>query len=218
MIRFFVLIWCLLLFSACSTTTPKNAWQIQSANAYESHQKYFLQDEDALARTDLKRAIKYAKQSSDMDTLATIYLSECALHVSILEEDKCKDYMEIEPLISDVKLHSYYLFLQNNYSTEEIKNLPYKYQNFAALRLKNDFNAAQKEILNTEDILSKMIMASLIKNSLDSSTIKMLIDEASLYGYKKNILNWMQFYETKITDEKEKTILKEKLKILKDSK
>ena len=218
MIRFFLATSCLLLFSACSTSTPKNSWQIQSVNAYESHQKYFLQNEDALSKTDLKRAIKYAKQSSDMTTLATIYLSECALHVSALQEDDCKDYTEIQTLVNDEKLHSYYLFLQSRYDASDIKNLPSKYRTFAIYKLKHDDENAQREILNTKDIISKMIMASLIKNSLHVSTIKTLIDDISVYGYKKNILGWMQFYEAKISDEREKNIIKAKLNILRDSK
>lgn len=218
MIRTFLLTWCLILFSACSMSTPKNAWQIQSVNAYESHQKYFLQNEDALARTDLKRAIKYAKQSSDLTTLATINLSECALHVSALEEDKCENYLSLEPLVKDVKLHSYYLFLQKNYDGNVIKNLPSKYQTFATLMLQNRFDDAQKELLSSDDILSKMIMASLMKNSLHVSSMSTIIDEASFYGYKKNVLSWMDFYTTKLTDQDEIKSVKEKLKILKDSK
>jgi hypothetical protein len=199
-------------------STPKNSWQIQSVNAYESHQKYFLQNEDALARTDLKRAIKYAKQSSDLTTLATISLSECALHVSVLEEDRCENYLSLKPLVNDEKLYSYYLFLQKSYDAKDIKNLPTKYQAFASLILQNKYDDAQKELLASEDLLSKMIMASLMKDSLHVSSISTIIDEASFYGYKKNVLSWMEFYTTKTTDEKEKNKIQEKLRILKDSK
>ncbi len=214
-----ILLACTLIFlSACSTSTPKNDWQIQSVNAYESHQKHFLQNDDSLSNIDLKRAIKYAKQSSDLTTLATIQLSECALHVSVLEEDSCKEYLSLEPLVKDAKLHSYFLFLQNNYDANDIKNLPSKYQTFATYKLQKNYVAAQKEILASKDIVSKMIMSSLMKDSLHGSTIKSIIDEASFYGYKKSVISWMEFYRTKTTDFKEKNIIEEKLKILKDSK
>ncbi len=218
MIRFYLLPCCLLFFSACSTSSPKNSWQIQSVNAYESHQKYFLQNEDALARTDLKRALKYAKQSANLTTLATIELSECALHVSNLQEENCAAYLAIEPLVNDVKLHSYFLFLQQKYEQKDIKNLPDKYQSFASLLLQKRYEDATKELLSTEDFLSKMIMASLMKKSLHVSTIASIIEEASFYGYKKNVLSWMEFYSTKTTDVDEKKRIQEKLKILKDSK
>ncbi len=214
-----ILLTCTLIFlSACSTSTPKNDWQIQSVNAYESHQKHFLQNDDSLSYIDLKRAIKYAKQSSDFTTLATIHLSECALHVSTVQEDSCEEYVAIEPLVNDAKLHSYYLFLQNSYGIKDIENLPPKYQSFAKYKLHNDFEAAQKEILASKDIISKMIMGSLMKDSLYDKTITNIIDESSFYGYKKSVISWMEFYRTKTIDLKEKNIVEEKMKILKDSK
>lgn len=214
-----ILLACTLIFlSACSTSTPKNDWQIQSVNAYESHQKHFLQNDDSLSNIDLKRAIKYAKQSSDLTTLATIHLSKCALHVSVLEEDSCQEYLSLEPLVKDDKLHSYYLFLQNNYNQNDIKNLPSKYQTFATYKLQKNYVAVQKEILASDDIISKMIMGSLMKDSLHVSTVKSIIYKASFYGYKKSVISWMEFYRTKTTDLKEKNIIEEKLKILKDSK
>ena len=214
-----ILLACTLIFlSACSTSTPKNDWQIQSVNAYESHQKHFLQNDDSLSNIDHKRAIKYAKQSSDLTTLATIHLSECALHVSVLEEDSCQEYLSLEPLVKDDKLHSYYLFLQNNYNQNDIKNLPSKYRTFATYKLQKNYVAAQKEILASDDIISKMIMGSLMKDSLHVSAVKSIIYKASFYGYKKSVISWMEFYRTKTTDLKEKNIIEEKLKILKDSK
>lgn len=218
MIRSFLLTCSLVFFSACASSSPKNSWQIQSVNAYESHQKYFLQNEDALSKTDLKRAIKYAKQSADFTTLATIYLSECALHVSTLQEDKCEVYLSLEPLVKDAKLHSYYLFLHNNYDAKDIENLPKKYQAFASFVLQRNYANAEKELLATDDLLCKMIMASLIQNSLHVSSIKAIIDEASFYGYKKNVLSWLEFYISKSTDEDERKRSEEKLKVLKDSK
>lgn len=218
MMKFATLFLTAFLFLGCSSTPVKNEWQIQSVNAYESSKLYFLKDENTLANTDLKRAKKYAKQSADLSTLAKIELSQCALHVSVLEEDNCSAFIQLEPLSKDALSHSYYLFLQNQYTKDDIKNLPSRYQDFATYVLAGDYEKAQRELLSCKDILSKSIMASLIKNELSAGTIKALIDELSFYGYKKSVIAWLEFYETKLHDPNEAEDVEKRLKILKDSK
>ena len=214
MMKYILLACSLLLFSACSFSTPKNDWQINSINAYDSYKKYYLKGEDNLAGTDIKRAVKYAKQSADLNTLARIYLSECALHVSVLESDDCEKYQTLNELVTSDELHSYYLFLQNKITKDELKDLPSKYRDFAGYAEVRDYENAQKEILGMNDIVSKMIAASLIRDSLNDATIKNIIDEASFYGYKKAVINWMKFYETKVVDKNEKDLINKKLEIL----
>ncbi|WP_345980157.1 hypothetical protein [Sulfurimonas sp. HSL3-2] len=214
MIRYILLACSLLLLSACSFTTPKNDWQINSINAYESYKKYYLKGEDNLANTDMKRAVKYAKQSADLNTLARIYLSECALHVSVLEDDDCKKYKELDDLVTSDELRSYSLFLQNKITKDDIKNLPSRYQDFSEYVQKKEYINAQKELEKMDDIVSKMVAASLIREYLDPKSIKNIIDEASFYGYKKAVINWMKFYETKVTDSTERDLINKKLKIL----
>ena len=216
MTRYLLLFFTLFIFGACSFTTPKNDWQLKSVNAYESYQSYFLKNEQNLADADLKRALKYAKQSADLDTLARIELSRCALHVSVLENRECGEYLELEPVASSAKLHSYYLFLQNKDTKSDSKELPSRYKAFARYKEDGDYENAQKELLKMEDTVSKMISASLIKDSLHRSTIKSIIDEASFSGYKKAVINWMRFYLEKTTDVKERDLIEKKLKIIND--
>ncbi|MBU0631015.1 hypothetical protein KKA17_00045 [bacterium] len=213
----YLLLTCTLIFlSACSFTKPKNEWQINSINAYDSYKEYYLKGEDNLASTDMKRAVKYAKQSADLNTLARIYVSECALHVGVLEGENCAKYLNVKNLAASDELYSYYQFLQDKLAAENIKFLPSKYQRFATYKLNNDLRQAESELLKMDDIVSKMICASLVKDSLHVDTIKILIDEASFYGYKKAVINWMVFYKIKTTDLSEKNLLGKKLQILKD--
>lgn len=216
MIKHLLLTCTLIFLTACSFTKPKNEWQINSINAYDSYKEYYLKGEDNLAATDMKRAIRYAKQSADLNTLARIYVSECALHVGVLANGDCEKYLSIKNLAASDELYSYYLLLQNKITEENIKYLPSKYQKFATYKLDNDLTQAETELLKIDDIVSKMISASLIKDSLHVSTIKTLIDEASFYGYKKAVVNWMMFYKKKTTDLGEKNLIGKKLQILKD--
>ncbi len=216
MIRFILLTCTLILLSACSSKTPKNEWQFNSINAYESYNQYFLKDEVNLANLEIKRAQKYAKQSADLHTLTQIYLSQCALHVAVLEDDTCQEYLNVENLSRSDEDHSYYLFLQHKLTKDDIKQLPSKYRKFAQYALIHDYKNAQKEILDMDNIVSKMIAASLIKESLENTTMKNIIDEASFYGYKKAVINWLRFYLTKVKDKKEKKLIEKKLQVIND--
>ena len=95
MIKIEILSHSLLLFSACSFKSPPNQWQFKSTAAFDSYTKNFLSSNDALAKNDLSRAIKHAKQSADLKMLARVYLGECALNISVGIDDNCKDYLNI---------------------------------------------------------------------------------------------------------------------------
>jgi hypothetical protein len=200
MIKLFLAFSTLLLLLGCSSTEPKNEWQFQSVNAYESSKHYFLKDDVALANTDLKRAKKYAKQSADLTTLLHIELSQCALHKAVLDDDNCSTFKQLQPLVLDKKSDSYYLFINKQYTKEDIENLPKQYQEFAEYLLKRDFKNASLELLVQEDLLSKMLMASLLKENLSLQNIKSLIDQLSLYGYKKGVISWLEYYKTRLID------------------
>ena len=149
-------------------------------------------------------------------TLCTSYSRHLLkrLHVSVLEDDDCKKYKELDDLVTSDELRSYSLFLQNKITKDDIKNLPSRYQDFSEYVQKKEYKNAQKELEKMDDIVSKMVAASLIREYLDPKSIKNIIDEASFYGYKKAVINWMKFYETKVTDSTERDLINKKLKIL----
>lgn len=205
-----------ILFQGCSFKSPLNQWEYNSSSSFSAYSKYFLIDEEELAKSDLERAIKYAKQSADFEQLARVYLGACALNISVEENDKCKDYIEIEEFVSSKELKAYFAMLVKKEQKEQISYLPKQYQLFAEYKSLKKYDLAFESIKSMEQSTSKFIAASLIKNHMNKSQIKFLIEKASFLGYKKIVLFWLDYYYKVEDNLDEKEKIDKKIKILKN--
>ncbi len=175
----------ILLFQGCSFKSPENKWEYSSASAFTSYSKNFLIDNEDIAKDDLQRAIKYAKQSADLRQLSRIYLGECALNISVGLKDECTKYQELELLVNSIELKAYFMMLQSKLKKEQIKNLPEQYRIFSEYRYLKKYDKAFESIQDMEQVSSQFIAASLIKRELNKSQVIYLTKKASFYGYKK---------------------------------
>lgn len=209
----FVLLIVSLLFVGCSfKTSDKYKYRVDASNSFDSFKKYYLQGKTRLASIALKRALQNAKEGSDINSIAKIYLGECALHKAMLIQDNCSEYLQIKELTSDKHLENYYLFIAGKFQNINISLLPESYRDFAKYLKRKNLGAAVKTLDKIKNSDSKIIAASLIKNKLSKKDIKKIIDISSSMGYKKVTARWYNFLKTKST-EKEKKIIDEKLKI-----
>jgi hypothetical protein len=213
--KIFLLLLISFVFLGCSFTQKPNKWEYDSATAFESYTKNFLSQRDNLAQNDLNRAIEHAKSGSDFNVLATIYLGECALHISVGEEDKCEKYLEIKDLTTDKSLEAYYHFITATLAKEEISLLPSIYQNYAWHVKYNEFAQAQQDIATMTKASSKFLAARLIKEHLDTKMRERMIELGSYYGYKKVVLFWLQESKKWTKSKKELELLDKKISILK---
>ncbi len=215
-IRIFTILLSIILFQGCSLKSPKNQWEYNSSNAFTSYTKYFLINENELANSDLQRAIKYAKQSANLEQLARIYLGVCALNISVGIEDKCSSYTKIREFLNKKELESYFLMLVKKEEIEQITYLPKQYQSFVKYKLEKRFDLAFNAIKEMQEITSQFVAASLIKEKVSKSDMNYLIKKASFNGYKNFVLFWLKnLYKIENDLEKKKKILK-KIIILKD--
>lgn len=204
----------ILLVQGCSLSTPQNEWQYKSARAFSSFSQNYLSDNGSLAQNDLSRAIKSAKQSADLTQLAKIYLGECALHIATGIDDDCKHYANMENLLENKTLSSYYHLLRKNLQNEEINFLPSSYQKFAVALSEKDFVRANKEVLSIKKISSSFVCASLIKEELTDKTRENIIQKASFSGYKKVVLFWLREVKKVSTNRDEIKRINQKIVIL----
>jgi hypothetical protein len=186
------LIFILIFLGGCSFKTPQNEWQYKSASNFESYKKNFLQGDDALAKSDLKRAIKHAKQSADLTQLARIYLGVCSLNIANGINNECKEYKEISNLVHSKELESYYHLITKTITAKEIQFLPQEYQEFSLHLLKKSYTQANQDILTMKKTSSPFVAAALMKETLDNKTREYLLQKASFFGYKKTVLFWLQ--------------------------
>lgn len=213
MINFFISISFLFFLGGCSTSTPPNQWQYRSTTAFNSYEKNFLRENLLVAREDLKRAIKHAKMSADLEQLGAIYLGECALNIATSTKSfECADYTKIAPLLHSKRLSSYYDFLQKKPS--DIEALPREYQNIAKLFVNQSFQEYKKVLFDIEKPTSLFVSASLLQKKLDSEDMQKIIDKASLYGYKRVVLFWLDRLRASTKDSTIKEKISKKIEIL----
>jgi len=205
----------IILIAGCSFKETPNISQYKANSAFTQYKKNFLSDENLLASSDLKRAIKYAKTDANLDQLATIYLGECALNNSVGIDDSCTKYKNIEPLVDDINLKAYYSLIRSKLTYQQITLLPKEYQQFSLYINKKDFNKAFDEILKNSSISSTLISANLIKDKLSKKQIEKIIKLASFYGYKKSVLYWLNRLKNQTTNQIKKNRINKKIMILK---
>jgi len=205
------------IFSACSFKTPQDEWKVKSINAFNSYTNNFLKAHENLAKNDLKRAVKHAKSSADLDTLGRIYLSECALNNSVGISDNCHKYVNLQDLLNNKNYDAYKDFILNNFSKDQIKLLPSNYKKFAHNILNNDFKKANKDVRDMKSITSKLLAASILKKYIDIKTINEIIKNTSFYGYKKAVIYWLKELKSKSVSDIEKSHINKKILILENS-
>ena len=215
MIKYIYFIITLFFIMGCSFKVPQNQWQQKSTNAFNSYRKNFLSANDAIAQSDLKRAIKHAKQSADLTQLARVYLGKCALNISVGMEDSCQDYLAISDLVKSEELNAYYLFITDSIIEEnDIDKLPSYYQEYIRNLKDFKYKEVDRDILEMPRVTSTLLCAVLSKEYIDVKTRKRVIKLASFYGYKKVVLFWLNEQKRFTKSKKEKDFINKKILIL----
>ncbi len=204
----------LLFLAGCANTTPPNQWQYDSSSSFEEFESSYLKGDFELARDFLQKAIKSAKSSSNLETLASIELSRCALRVGLFKPIKCRKYRELEPLIESKSLKSYAKLLKKSLQQEDVKYLPKQYRDFGKALLEEDYPRANSIVARIKSPTSQMVAGALIKDNLSYKNIEKIVNKLSFYGYRVAVLRWLKFQISKTTEKEKRAILKKKLKIL----
>ncbi len=192
MIKIGITLLVFIFIGGCSFKAPVNEWQHKSTTAFNLYSKNFLSDNTLLAKNDLHRSVEHAKKSANLTQLAKIYLGECALNISAGVDDSCSKYKDIADLVDSKELTAYYNFILLDFNQTQVKYLPENYQNFATFLLRKDFKSANEELLNMQRTSSSLLSAALVKEHLSNDSRSKIIKLASLHGYKKVVLFWLE--------------------------
>jgi hypothetical protein len=205
------------LFYGCSFKTAANHSQIKTTNAFSSYTNNFLSANNLMAKNDLRRAVKYAKTDANLNSLARIYLGECALNISVGLNNNCNKYKNIKELVDDKSLYAYYNLITLNLKQKQLNSLPEKYKKFATYLLLKKFDKAYNEAININSATSQMLLSSLIKKHLNKTQIKEIIKIASYNGYKKSVLFWLNELRNITKNKKIKKNISKRISILKSN-
>ena len=212
--KIFITLLLLLFISGCSLkTTDRYKYRVNASNSFESYQRYYLQGKTTLASVSLKRAINSAKLGSDIDSLATIYLGECAITNALFINDNCKEYKKVSAIIKNSKLENFYRLLRGKVETVDTKKLPKSYISFADFLKKGKYKKAFNAIKDMPSPISKLIAASIIKENLSTEEIKYIIKVSSSMGYRNATIKWYKFLLSK-SSPKEKVRILKKIRLL----
>ena len=203
------------LFVSCSFSRPTNDWQFKSSNYFKEYTYNFLNDDLILAKNDFNRALKHAKKSADLTTLARIYLGECALNVSVGIEDKCEKYQNISNLLQSKELDAYYSFINSSIKKEQIELLPKQYRTYAYAIEEGNYKTAKEELFEMDKATSTLLSAALMKKNLDELSRENLIKLSSHYGYKKSVLFWLEESKKHLSDSHKIEKIDKKIAVLK---
>lgn len=213
-----VLIFCLsvLAMSSCSIqfNQPKNAWQVKAVSAFQNYQKYYLEGRIILAESERRKAISEAKQSAKLETLARVYIADCAIQAAVLNVSDCALYLQVKPLVKAADLEAYYHLLLGKLKASEVEKLPPQYQGFAKVWLSAKTAKLNETVLAISPLESQLVAASLVKEQLSLATLRTLIQKTADYGYKLASIRWMAYLSERTPDEKESEQLLKKIEIL----
>ncbi len=214
MTKVFLTLLVLAFFTGCSFKGEPDAWRHKSINAFSSYTKNFLSARDALAKSDLARAVNHAKSSADLTQLSRIYLGECALNISVGIKDECEKYLSIADLVQNRELNAYYKLIRWQIDLQDIDALAASYRDFTRYKIKNESQKAIESLFEMDKITSQLVAASLIQEKLSFEDVQKLIELASFYGYKKSVLYWLHVQKMKTTRSVQIQKIEKKIKIL----
>lgn len=205
-----------LLNSGCSIqfNQPKNAWQVKAVSAFQNYQKYYLEGRVILADSERRKAISQAKQSAKLETLARVYIADCAIQAAVLNPSDCALYLEVRPLIKEAELEAYYNLLTGQLKASEIEKLPPQYQGFGEIWISGRASKLSESVLAISPLESQLVAASIAKEQLSLSAIRSLIQKTADYGYKLASIRWMTYLSDRTPDENESVQLLKKIEIL----
>ena len=203
-------------FGGCSFSKKPNDWQYKSAQNFSKYQHDFFTGNDFLAKNELKVAQKYAKRSSNLTTLARVYLGECALNISVGISKKCTKYEKIAKLVNSKELQAYNAMLMGKISTQEITFLDDNYQDFMKSLKDKKYKSAQKILFSMSRDSTIFVTAGLMKEHLDDASRQKLVKLASYNGYKKLVLFWLNEEKKYTKDEVKQNKIMLTIKILQE--
>ncbi|HVO65906.1 MAG TPA: hypothetical protein VMT12_05410 [Syntrophales bacterium] len=215
---------CLMIFSilliGCSSSKPVPEWTNASFNQLDNYKKSYLSGRDSIAEVYFNRAVDEVKSSGNLEILARVYLTKCAVQIAVLEPFDDREYLRIDAASHVLQNTNFYYFLKGSFDKVDEKLLPQQYIGFLRAFRKGKAEDIANEISSIDDPLSRLITIGLLvqKNGDDERVLQIAIDAASYNGWKKALLVYLgrlQFFYEKTKKLEKAANIKQQIDILK---
>ena len=212
--RNFFLVWAVsLLFIGCSSSKTPYAWQGEAKAYLSKYQEMMLKGDFFQAKYYLEDAVKEAKNDASLETLAIVYLSECAMQKAMFLKTSCQSYKALQDLIIRPQYEMYQKMIEGD-----------KVDDVSALgQYRSLYEAIENKEIRLSDIRSlptlyAQAIGSMVlfeKGLMSREISNYMIDRASQENMKGLMLVWLkksQLFETGKRLER----LKNQIKVLSD--
>jgi len=213
MIRVFIITLLSVFFISCSSEPLPYAWQAQAKLHLDKYQEMMLKGDFFQAKYYLQDAITEAKNDVTLETLAIVYLTQCAMEKVMNQKSACTEYKNIKKLVNKPHFDAYADMLLNQAVTHI--NLLGKYRSlYNSIKIKE---VTLADIKSFDTIYAQAIASMLVYNSglINETISSYMIDKASLENMKGLMLVWLNNAQTFMSGEKLERV-KNQIKILSD--
>lgn len=139
-------------------------------------------------------------------------MGECALHHAMLIADPCQDYQQLpEPSSSN---QAYVALLLGDLQKDQLAQLPKDYQAFARDWLAADYAKAEAQMQTMNKVSSQLVAASVLRGHLSLDGVRFVVDQASVKGYQKVVIQWLKYLQKHTSSPQEAQNIAENLKVL----
>lgn len=175
------------LLTACSSTPPTPAWQLESKGAVERSVAAYLEGNARVESAERTRARAHLAATGRPDLVAQTELLHCAARTASLVFEACAGFDALRADATDAQ-RAYADYLQGQLAPARIALLP-PAQRAAATRGANDTGALQ----GMEDPLSLLLAAGVAfkAGKANPAMLAQAVETASAQGWRRPLLAWL---------------------------
>ena len=217
--RIFPLVCCLLILACGSKSIPD--WQALGAKQLHGFKQAALEGKADLAVQHFRKAVAEVKKSGDLEMLARVYLTRCAVQAALLEPLDDREYLEIAAVLPQPDNQAFFTMLKGDPAGVEIGCLPPRYQGFLKAWQRNDPSSTRAEIDQMDDPLAVLIATGLLVKAqqYEAETLNQAVEVSSRNGWKKALLTYLdvqQAYYGRSGDHARSELIRRKMDLLRD--
>ena len=183
-----------LLLSACgSSGPPVPDWKSDSVDFIERYKKHALLGENTLAERYFQQALRATGGAGRVSETGRLWLVHCATRRAMLQDDDCREYVDLAKAETSAEDRAYYQFVTLNWNRLDASKLPAQYGSL----VKAEPARVNTQIATIEDPLSRLLAASLVTltGQADHATLVLAMETASTQGWRQPLLTYLKLLE-----------------------
>lgn len=183
---------CAFLFGCNSKPVP--VWTERSYDHLKRFREYFMVGEDRVAEAHFQKAIDEIRKSGDFSILQRAYLTECAIHLAVLEPLGGDEYLQLEAVEPVAENRNFFSFLRASPAAQvSAELLPVQYREVFTVFSRGEVGKEYGAVAKIDDPLSRLIAIGWLvtQGRHGEEILLMAVDTASHQGWKKALLVYL---------------------------